>query len=349
MSSNLNSLSDLLNMNVDEIKSDNGNDNDSDFSISQLDLLANKAKMIPQDDPVEIVNVDNVSVNSKEKKSSYTKSDYTKSVDSGIYNRSIESNPRKYEKQPRRVSKKSIEEENENPFVRREKSELISKINVINNETGSKYSGFLVNMDCSLYDLRNELQRLDTEIQNEQKVKMLRTGLSFTVQGLEWLNSAYDPVGIDLNGWANNLNIHLEAKQYDKVLLELYEKYFKGESNLPPEVKLLGMLLVSGAGYAVTKKIQNATQSKLEKMMESMKMRQEPRQEDIATDTVDDPMPSKMQQPIDNFDIGDVLKKMRRNDNTVDDNISVASSQDIFKSVDMTIKKRAGRGRPRKT
>jgi hypothetical protein len=339
--SDLLSLSELFKPMDEKVSSD-------DLSMSQLEILANKKKLIKQTNEIPVSEFLESKHSIKSVKSSVKNNSVSSKKSSTMMSSSVSSEPRKYEKEPKRIGKKQIEAENENPGLRRDKSEIISKINKLNNDTGNKFAGFLVNMDVSLYDLRNELQRLETEVSNDQKVKMLRTGLSFTVQGLEWLNTAYDPMGVDLIGWTNNLNIQLDTKQYDKILMEIYEKYFTGDSTLPPELKLLAMLLISGTGYAVTKKMQNSAQAKLEKMMDDMRKPSRPAatiQETI--ETLDDPLPSKMQSP-DSTDLKNILLKMQENkQKTIDDIMEEVSSEEIFKNIDMS-KKKSTRGRKKK-
>lgn len=336
MSSLNTNLSDLIKP-VEDIKSDN-------LSRSELELLVNKKKIIKENE----IPVSEIIQKSPDKK---TLDESIKSLKS---NTLLSTNPRQYEHvNTKKVSKKTIEQENEDPLVRKEKSELISKINRLNNESANKYGNMLINMDISLYDLRNELQRLETELANEQKLKMLRTGLSFTVQGLEWLNTSYDPLGVDLVGWSNSLNIQLETKQYDKVLMEIYEKYFAGESNLPPEVRLVGMLIISGVGFAFTKKMQTTAQTKLEKMMENIRPTNLPdasdlRKPDINSETVDDPMPSKIPPP-EPVDIQNILNKMKQhNNNNNNTNTDFLESEDNVKSINVSSTKKRGRKKKNK-
>jgi len=84
-------------------------------------------------------------------------------------------------------------------------------------------------------------------------VKFCKHGLVMGIKGVEMLNNAYDPVGVDLDGWSEAMSYNMATTEYDEVLSELCEKY-KGAGSMSPEVKLLVMIVMSGAMFSFSKK-----------------------------------------------------------------------------------------------
>ncbi len=84
------------------------------------------------------------------------------------------------------------------------------------------------------------------------QAKLLRQGLMICIKLIETINTKYSPFGdwIDLQGWSGA--VMRNAQDYDAVLMEIVE-YHGGEipflSN--PYLKLGGMLVMSGAGFAM--------------------------------------------------------------------------------------------------
>jgi type II secretory pathway pseudopilin PulG len=68
------------------------------------------------------------------------------------------------------------------------------------------------------------------------------------------LNTRFDPLSVDLEGWSEAMGYSLENQEYDEVLAELYEKY-KGAGNMSPEVKLIFMIISSATMFTISKKI----------------------------------------------------------------------------------------------
>jgi len=162
------------------------------LSISDLDLIANKRKLA--------------------KKSSDTESELTKKS----------SNKSKSSVKVERKSRSGASE-NENPQIRREKSDYLYKLEKLN-ATG-KFGSFRFDMNTPLSEIRNEYDRIKNSLENERSVKFLQRMMLLMIQGVEMLNTKFDPLGIDLDGWGESMAYSLETQEYDEVLSELYEKY----------------------------------------------------------------------------------------------------------------------------
>jgi hypothetical protein len=109
-------------------------------------------------------------------------------------------------------------------------------------------------MNDSLEDIRNEYERICKEIQVNTSVKFYKTVLSMGCRGIEMLNAQYDPLGIDLEGYGESMTFTVDTPSYDEVLSELAEKY-KSMGNVSPELKLVGLLAMSGFGFVASKKM----------------------------------------------------------------------------------------------
>jgi hypothetical protein len=59
------------------------------------------------------------------------------------------------------------------------------------------------------------------------------------INGIEFLNSRFDPFDINLDGWGEQLNENIT--DYDEIFGELYDKY-KSKASMAPELKLLFQL-----------------------------------------------------------------------------------------------------------
>jgi hypothetical protein len=81
----------------------------------------------------------------------------------------------------------------------------------------------------------------------EKSIKFQQSSSSASRRARSFLNSTFDPVGIKLDGWSGQRPEKIS--DHDEVLEELAEKYGSGSSNLPPELKLIFMIMTSGAMF----------------------------------------------------------------------------------------------------
>ena len=83
----------------------------------------------------------------------------------------------------------------------------------------------------------------------EASIRFQRSMLTTVTSGMEFLNNRYDPLGVALDGWSEQVNENLE--DYDEIFEELYDKY-KDKSKVAPEVRLIMSLGLSAAMCHVT-------------------------------------------------------------------------------------------------
>jgi hypothetical protein len=102
----------------------------------------------------------------------------------------------------------------------------------------------------------NTLDEINAELAKRKDSKGLEASLRFqrsmlttVTSGMEFLNSRYDPLGVHLDGWSEQVNENVE--DYDEIFEELYDKY-KDKSKVAPEVRLIMSLGLSAAMCHVT-------------------------------------------------------------------------------------------------
>jgi hypothetical protein len=224
-----------------------------DISMSQLELLANKKKLNKKSEEISLDNIEVVkddksnesvasSKSEKKKKSSVKSTSRKSSVDSSSSDSS----------EVKKQERKRINKENKNESIRKEKSEMLFKLYTIVEKSNGRWSCKMT-MDNSLDEIKNEFTRIKSILDNESMVKFCKHGLVMGIKGIEMLNGSYDPIGVDLDGWSESMSYSMATTEYDEVLSELCEKY-KGTGSMSPEVKLLLMIIMSGAMFSFSKK-----------------------------------------------------------------------------------------------
>ena len=108
-------------------------------------------------------------------------------------------------------------------------------------------------MNSRLKDIKKEYQRIKSRMDAEKSIKFQREMLFTFCSGIEYVNQAYDPFGLDLDGWPNQ--VHDSIEMYDDVFARLHEKYSKKVSKVPPELQLVGMLGMSAIAFNISKKM----------------------------------------------------------------------------------------------
>jgi len=345
-----------------------------DISLSQLELMANKKKL-NKPDQISIVS-----------KKETTKEDIKiETPDKRAYSSSSSSSSSSVsdDTKRRRRKEKTVKRENQNDSIRKEKSEFLFKFNKLN--VKGKWSSLRLDMNSSLDEIRNEYERVRNEIQTERSVAFFKRMLLLGVQGVEMMNTKFDPLGVDLDGWSEAMGYSMENQEYDEVMADLCEKY-KGRGQMSPEMKLIFMIISSATMFTISKKItkmdtgsaftsiigglmgkgnqqqqyqQYQQQNQQQQQQQQYYQQQQydiPNPTDLMaskrefTETTEDATPSKINGPSrniqDNIDLDNILKTMKERKREKDRDIT-ETSDDILKSIPMNTQKR-GRGRPPK-
>ena len=128
-------------------------------------------------------------------------------------------------------SKMSKEETLKTKFMYLRKLEGLEKKGV---ELSKKYS-----MDSSLQEMMGEYETIMDEKTKLNSVKFQGNMLMAIINGMEFLNSKFDPFDIKLDGWSEQIQENIT--DYDEIFGELHEKY-KSKATMAPELKLLFQL-----------------------------------------------------------------------------------------------------------
>lgn len=224
-----------------------------DISMSQLELLANKKKLNKKSEEISLDNIQVVKDEKSHESVASTKSEKKKSVKSSSPRKSsVDSSSSSNSTEMKKQERKRVNKENRNEDIRKEKSELLFKLYTIIEKSNGRWS-CKMSMENSLDEIKNEFTRIKAILDNESMVKFCKHGLVMGIKGIEMMNGAYDPIGVDLDGWSEAMSYSMATTEYDEVLSELCEKY-KGTGSMSPEVKLLLMIIMSGAMFSFSKK-----------------------------------------------------------------------------------------------
>ncbi len=109
--------------------------------------------------------------------------------------------------------------------------------------------GTKMTMANTLEEINAEVARRKDSKGLEASIRFQRSMLTTVTSGMEFLNSKYDPLGVALDGWSEQVNENIE--DYDEIFEELYDKY-KDKSKVAPEVRLIMSLGLSAAMCHVT-------------------------------------------------------------------------------------------------
>ena len=99
--------------------------------------------------------------------------------------------------------------------------------------------------------MRTEYRKITRDAEVNSSLKFSKRMLMACVSGLEFLNKRYDPVGVELNGWSENVMENVGDGDYDNVFERLHDKY-SGKVNTPPELELMLSLAGSAIMFHMT-------------------------------------------------------------------------------------------------
>ena len=119
----------------------------------------------------------------------------------------------------------------------REKFKVLRKLESLEKkgvDLTKKYS-----MESNLLEMQGEYEMIMEEKAAKNSVKFQANMMMAVINGVEFLNSRFDPFDIKLDGWGDQINENIS--DYDEVFGELYEKY-KSKASMSPELKLLFQL-----------------------------------------------------------------------------------------------------------
>ncbi len=128
--------------------------------------------------------------------------------------------------------------------MRRKKRIMIKKMEEWSDKGMLKnYSNY--NMDSVFEEVEDEYETALEDKRKKDSIKLQGWWFTTLINSLEYANTAFDPFGINLDGWGETITDDLDS--YDEIFSELHEKYKGGK--MAPE---LNLLLRIGFSAAVT-------------------------------------------------------------------------------------------------
>jgi len=129
-----------------------------------------------------------------------------------------------------------------------EKQDLLYKFHRLE-QKGIKVKKFTIHSDIK--EMRAEFNKIKKDAEMTTGVKFSKRLLMTFISGMEFLNKRYDPLGLELNGWSENVMENMNDGDYDNILERLHEKY-SGKVNTPPEMELMMSLAGSAIMFHMT-------------------------------------------------------------------------------------------------
>ena len=234
---------------------------DTDFYFG---MVANQEKIIDlkSDSSSDLENIINSSTTSKKSSSSSSsKKSRSSSSKPKIENINLSSSP-VFKVQP---SKKEIPTQNLKiphiepttvPIqnltpqeVRMKKIELLRRLSEIKSKGYNLTKEY--DFSSSIEEMEYEYALLKSFADKRNGTKLYKNILLNGISLFEFVNDKYDPFEFKLNGWSEHMSIEIDS--YEDIIEELYEKYKSTGKSTPPEIRLVFLILASGAAFHFSK------------------------------------------------------------------------------------------------
>ena len=150
---------------------------------------------------------------------------------------------------PKQVSSFEVKKELTPQELRMKKIELLRKLSELKAKGYELSKSY--NFDSSIEEMEYEFELLKSFANKRNGVKLYKNILLNTVSAVEFLNDKYDPFDFQLTGWSEHMSVEVDS--YDEVIEEIYEKYKGTGKKMPPEIKLLIVLLASASAFHFSK------------------------------------------------------------------------------------------------
>jgi len=128
------------------------------------------------------------------------------------------------------------------------RSELLQEFYLLLGQGAQTSARF--DMQSHTDDIRQELIRMKSVIQQARTIKFMRKGIVTSASLLEFANRKYNPWKFKLDGWSEHVMSTLS--DYDSCIIRLYMKYKGRTRELPPELELLFLMVSSAVIFHIT-------------------------------------------------------------------------------------------------
>jgi len=230
---------------------------DTDFYFS---MIGNNNKIIEKNDNSETSEAEKNISSESESSASSTKSRRSSPKDSTQHNHSYKQDSPKVSPKPYTIPEfpKAVEKP---PVVMTEQEIRMKKIELLRRLSEIKTRGYKLSKEydfnSSIEEMQYEYDLLKSFAEKRNGIKIYKNILLNVTSAVEFLNDKYDPFEFHLSGWSEHLSYDIDS--YDDVLEDLYEKYKGSGKKMPPEIKLLLLIIASASAFHFTKSQSNTS------------------------------------------------------------------------------------------
>ena len=132
---------------------------------------------------------------------------------------------------------------------RRKKRAMIKKLEEWYEKGQTKHSSHFT-MDSNYEEIEDEYETIMEDKRKKDSIKLQGWWFMTLVNSIEYGNAVFDPFGLNLDGWGEQISEDIES--YEEIFAELHDKYKGGK--LSPEISLLLRLGFSAAVVNITNK-----------------------------------------------------------------------------------------------
>ena len=132
---------------------------------------------------------------------------------------------------------------------RRKKRAMIKKLDEWYEKGFIKHTSNF-NIDSDFDEVEDEYETSMEDKRKKDSVKLQGWWFTTLINSLEYGNAVFDPFGLNLDGWGEQINEDIDS--YEDIFAELHDKYKGGK--MSPEVSLLLRVGFSGAVLNITNK-----------------------------------------------------------------------------------------------
>ena len=106
------------------------------------------------------------------------------------------------------------------------------------------------NLESDFDEVEDEYETAMEDKRKKDSIKLQGWWFTTLVNSMEYANAVFDPFGLNLDGWGEQINEDIDS--YEEIFAELHDKYKGGK--MSPEVSLLLRVGFSGAVLNITNK-----------------------------------------------------------------------------------------------
>ena len=132
---------------------------------------------------------------------------------------------------------------------RRKQRAMIKKLDEWYDKGFIKHSSKF-NMDSDFDEVEDEYETAMDDKRKKDGIKLQGWWFTTLINSLEYGNAVFDPFGLNLDGWGEQINEDIDS--YEEIFAELHDKYKGGK--MSPEISLLLRVGFSGAVLNITNK-----------------------------------------------------------------------------------------------